>query len=140
MADKALVLEICALDRAPLRVDVSEVGVPGTLGLFVVLPGHAPLLSTLEIGILTARFLDGREHFFAINGGFCQVKDDHVLVLAQTVEMDTEIDIARAHAARQRAEARLKEVAAAEAGAVDVARAEAALKRALVRLRAAGQG
>jgi len=135
MADKAsLTLEISALDRAPLRLDVSEVSLPGAMGLFVVLPGHAPLLSTLEVGVLVAKFVDGEEHSFAVNGGFCEVLNDQVLVLAQTVEMDAEIDVARAEAARERAEARLKEPAG---GDTDVARAEAALKRALIRLQVA---
>ncbi len=135
MADNALILEISALDRAPLRLDVKEVGLPGTMGLFVVLPGHAPLLSTLEIGVLTAKFLDGTEHMFAINGGFCQVLNDNVEVLAQSVEMDVEIDVARAQAAKERAEARLREAE----GSLDVARAEAALKRAIARITAAGK-
>ena len=133
MPEKSLVLEICALDRAPLRLDATEVGVPGVMGLFVVLPGHAPLLSTLEVGVLNAKFVDGTQHAFAINGGFCEVLNDRVLILAQTVEMDIEIDLARAQAARDRAELRLRE----PEGTIDVARADAALKRAIARIRAA---
>lgn len=138
MADqdrKTLVLEICTLDRAPARLDVTEVTAPGVMGIFVVLPGHAPLLSILEIGPLTALRPDGGKVLFAVNGGFAQVLDDHVLVLAKTAESESDIDVERAERARNRAEERIKK----PSESIDIARAEIALKRALTRLSVAGK-
>ena len=138
MADQdkhTLAVEICALDRAPVKLDAAEVTVPGALGLFVVLPGHAPLLSNIEIGELIVVQAGGRRSSFAVNSGVAQVLNNRVLVLTQTVEMDAEIDVARAHAARQRAEQRIKK----QDPDIDVARAEAALRRALTRIKVAGK-
>jgi F-type H+-transporting ATPase subunit epsilon len=124
-----LSLEICALDRAPIRLQATEVSVPGVMGVFVVLPGHAPLLSIIEIGELAATLPGGEQRHCAVNTGFAQVLDNHVLVLSQTVELDEEIDVDRAAAARERAEQRLQ----ARDASIDIARAEAALRRALTR-------
>ncbi len=138
MADqdrKTLALEICALGRAPVKLDVTDVTAPGVMGIFVVLPGHAPLLSNLEIGPLTAVMPDGGKASFALNGGFAQVLDDHVLILSKTAESDSDIDVERAERALQRAEERLKK----PSESLDVARAEAAIKRALARLTVAGK-
>ena len=138
MADqdrKTLVLEVCALDRAPSRLDVIEVTVPGVMGIFIVLPGHAPLLSILDIGPLTAVLPDGGKASFALHGGFAQVLDDRVLILSKTFEGETEIDAERAERALRRAEQRLK----TPIESIDVARAEVALKRALTRLHVAGR-
>ena len=137
MADqdrKTLALEVCALDRAPAQLDVTEVTVPGVMGIFVVLPGHAPLLSNLEIGSLTAILADGTKAAFAINGGVAQVLEDHVLILSKTAESEDEIDVERAERALSRAEERLKK----PSESIDIARAEVALKRALTRLNVAG--
>lgn len=130
---KTLDLEICTIDRVPVRLEAKEVSAPGTLGVFVVLPGHAPLLSTLDIGVLKAWLTDGRQCCFAINGGFAQVLDNRVLILTQTAEAHTEIDVPRAEAARERAEKRLR----GGDKSMDFARAEVALKRSLARIRAA---
>lgn len=134
MAD-SLKLEICALDRAPLCFDVNEVSVPGIQGLFVVLPGHAPLLSTIELGVMQAVLSSGEQRSFAVNGGFAQVLENKVLVLSQTAEADSEIDVERAEAARDRAKKRIDR----QADDVDVHRAEISLKRALIRLQASGR-
>jgi len=132
---ETLNLEICALDRSPLRCDAAEVSVPGTQGLFVVLPGHAPLLSTIELGVMQAVLPNGEKRSFAVSGGFVQVLDNKVLVLSQTAEAGDEIDIERAEAARDRAKKRLEH----PNENTDVHRAEIALKRALNRLYAAGR-
>jgi len=132
---KTLALEVCALDRAPARLDVAEVTVPGVQGIFVVLPGHASLLSNLDIGPLIAVLPDGSNVSFALNGGFAEVRDDRVLILSKTVEAHTDIDADRAERALQRAEERLKK----QSDSIDVARAEVALKRALTRLHVIGR-
>jgi F-type H+-transporting ATPase subunit epsilon len=108
---------------------------PGVEGYFGVLPGHAPFLTTLGVGELTYR--TGRDEFhLAVAGGFCEVRNDKVIVLADTAERPDEIDRERAERARQRAEQRL---AGRSADEIDYARAQAALARALSRLQVAGR-
>jgi F-type H+-transporting ATPase subunit epsilon len=110
--------------------------VPGSEGYFGVLPGHAPLLATLGIGELTYRI--GRdERHVAIAGGFAEVRNDKVIVLADSAERPQDIDRARAERARDRAEQRLAGRAQDE---IDYARAGAALARALTRIQVAGRG
>lgn len=135
MAENVLNLEICALDRAPLHYEANEVTVPGTQGLFVVLPGHAPLIAMIDLGVIQATLATGEQRAVAVNGGFAQVFENKVLILSQTAEADTEIDIDRAEAARERARKRIER----PAENIDVQRAEVALHRALVRLQAAGK-
>ena len=112
--------------------DVSAViawGVEGQLG---ILPHHAPLMTILLPGDLVFR-KGGREESLTISGGFLEVRPDKVVVLADACERAEEIDIARAEAAKQRAQEALKEAKSA----VDAAAAEASLRRSLARLRAA---
>jgi F-type H+-transporting ATPase subunit epsilon len=125
-------LEICAIGRPPYTLEVEQVGLPGVNGYFIVLPGHAPLVSTLEVGVLKTQSAKGGERHFAINGGVVRVLEDKVMVLTRTAEADMDIDRARAEAARKRGEDRLK----SQRDKIDVARAEAALRRAMIRLQA----
>ncbi|HEY7365421.1 MAG TPA: F0F1 ATP synthase subunit epsilon [Methylomirabilota bacterium] len=134
MAD-GLTLEIATPTRLVVSDSVDEVVVPGQEGYFGVLPGHAPFLSTLGIGELTYR--KGREEFhLAVAGGFCEVRNDKVIVLADTAERPEDIDRDRAERARQRAEQRLAGRIPEE---IDYTRAAAALARALTRLHVAGR-
>lgn len=107
---------------------------PGTEGSFGVLAHHAPLLTSLKVGQIT--FLDdkGKACSMATSGGFVEVGSNQVTVLAETAEFAEGIDVARAQAARSRAQERLEKK---EEG-VDMARAQAALARALNRLRVRG--
>jgi F-type H+-transporting ATPase subunit epsilon len=130
-----LKIEICAPERRPAACDATEVILPGSEGVFTVLPGHTPLLATLGTGVMTVFGVDRQEQFYALNGGFAEVNQDHVVVLTDTAESEHEIDVARAEAARDRAERRLKQ----REEAIDMARAEAALQRALARLAAKRQ-
>lgn len=132
-----LSLEISALDREPVRLEVADVALPGMEGVFVVLPGHAPMVATLAIGVLTTTLRSGIRHSFAISGGLVHIIQNRVLVLTQTAEMDTEIDLERAEEARRWAE---QEIAKAQ-GTSEVGVVEIALKRAISRIRARqGQG
>jgi|SRR5690242_950459 F-type H+-transporting ATPase subunit epsilon len=134
MADR-LTLEIATPARLVVGEQVDEVVVPGIEGYFGVLPGHAALLSTLGIGELTYRI--GRdERRVAVSGGFCEVRNDKVIVLADTAELPEDIDRARAERARDRAEQRLSGRAQEE---IDYMRASASLARALTRLQVAGR-
>ena len=134
MADQ-LTLELATPTRLVITAQVDEVVAPGSEGYFGVLPGHAPFLATLGVGELTYRI--GREEYHvAVSGGFAEVRNDKVIVLADTAETPAEIDRARAERARDRAEARLGGRSQEE---VDYARATAALARALSRLQIAGR-
>jgi F-type H+-transporting ATPase subunit epsilon len=130
-----LTLELATPTRMVVTAQVDEVVVPGSEGYFGVLPGHAPFLATLGIGELTYRV--GREEYHvAVSGGFAEVRNDKVIILADTAETPAEIDRARAERARDRAEGRLAGRSQEE---VDYARATAALARALSRLQVAGR-
>jgi F-type H+-transporting ATPase subunit epsilon len=131
-----LTLELATPTRLVVTTEVDEVVVPGSQGYFGVLPGHAPLLATLGIGEVTYRI--GRdEHHVAVSGGFAEVRNDKVIILADSAETPADIDRARAERARDRAEARLSGRNQEE---IDYARAAAALARALTRLQVAGRG
>jgi F-type H+-transporting ATPase subunit epsilon len=112
--------------------EVDELIVPGIVGELGVLPLHAPLLTMIQPGVL--RIVKGGEEVaIAITGGFIEVRQNRVTILADAAERGEEVDVARAEAARRRAEERL----AARASTEDLLRVEAALKRALMRLKAA---
>lgn len=134
-----LALEIVTPDRALLREEVDEVVVPGSEGEFGVLPGHAPLLSTLKIGELW--FRQGQErHYLAIAFGFVEVLPDRVTVLAQVGERAQEIDVQRAERAKQRAEQRLAQAQPRlTAVDLDIERARIALMKSLLRLQVASR-
>jgi F-type H+-transporting ATPase subunit epsilon len=130
----ALDLEVATPNRLVVAETVDEVVIPGSQGYFGVLPGHAPLLATLGIGELSYR--QGTSVFhLALTGGFAEVRNDKVIVLAEQAERPDEIDRDRAQKAKERAEHRLS---GREGGDIDFARAQAALMRALVRLQVAG--
>lgn len=132
MADR-LTLEITTPMRLVVAETVDEVVAPGIEGYFGVLPGHAPFLTTLGVGVVTYRI--GREESqLAIAGGFAEVRNDKVIILADSAERPEEIDRARAERARERAERRLSGRTPDD---VDYARAQAALMRALVRIQVA---
>ena len=135
MAER-LTLELATPSRLVVSAEVDEVVAPGSLGYFGVLPGHAPLLATLGIGEVTYRI--GREEYHvAVSGGFAEVRNDKVIILADAAETPADIDRARAERARDRAEARL---AGRGQDEVDYARAAAALARAQTRLQVASRG
>jgi len=130
--DRTLLLRVVTPNRQVVREDVEEIQVPGKEGYLGILPGHAPLLSELKVGEMTYR--QGREvRRLAVGGGFLEVLPEQVTVLAETAERPEDIDIARAQAARERAERRLK----SPDPDVDINRATVALERALIRLQIA---
>ena len=113
---------------------VDEVIVPGIQGELTVLPQHAPLLTMIKPGILS--LIKGNEETdVAITGGFLEVKDDRVTILADAAERAEEIDTVRAEEARRRAERELEE----REDTAELVAAAAALQRSLLRLRAAGR-
>jgi len=130
----ALTLEVATPTRLVVAETVDEVVVPGSEGYFGVLPGHAPLLATLGIGELMYR-KDTAQYHLALTGGFAEVRNDKVIVLAENAERPDEIDRERAQRAKERAERLLN----GREPEVDYARAQAALERALIRLQVAGR-
>jgi F-type H+-transporting ATPase subunit epsilon len=127
-----LQLQIVSADRSLINEVVDEVEIPGADGYFGVLPGHTPLLAVLGVGDLSYR--QGQEtHHLAIAFGFAEVQPEGVTILAQVAETAEEIDVARAEAAKRRAEERMLTPAAE----MDFERARVALMKALIRLQVA---
>ena len=100
-------LEIVTPERLVYADDVDAVAVPGVEGELGVLPHHAPLITTLGLGELRIRKGGGEEHF-AIIGGFLQVRPDKLVVMAETADLASEIDLERAQEARREAERALE--------------------------------
>ena len=130
-----LKLEIVTPDRKVLSEDVDYVGAPGILGEFGVLPKHVPFLSALGVGNLHYK-QDGKAFYVFVAGGFAEVSNDQVTILAEVAEMATEIDIERA----QKAMARAEERTAKAKEKVDNARNQAALRRAIARISCQASG
>jgi F-type H+-transporting ATPase subunit epsilon len=128
-----LLLEIVTPERLAYSDTVDAVNLPGIEGELGVLPHHAPLVSMLGVGELRIR-KGGTEESFAIAGGFLQVRPDRVVVMAETADMASEIDLEKAQEARREAE-RTLEGAATDAD--DLAAARAQLQQALLRIRVA---
>jgi F-type H+-transporting ATPase subunit epsilon len=126
-------LEIVTPERLAYSDEVDMVLVPGIDGELGILPHHTPLASLLGVGELKIR-KGGDEETFAIAGGFLQVRPDKVVVMAETAEIGTEIDLERAQRARDEA-AKALESGYVEGADLSAARAE--LQRALVRIRVA---
>lgn len=123
-------LDIVTAERVVFSGDVNEVVAPGIEGQLGILPHHAPLMTILQAGELVAK-REGQDEIMAISGGFLEVRPDRVIILADAAERAEEIDMARAEAAKKRAEERLRD---RKAIGLDEAAAEAALKRAITRL------
>ena len=128
-----LAVEIVTPSRLLAQAQVDELNVPGDLGYLGILPGHTALLTRLGQGELMYRQGEQR-HYLALFGGYMEVRDDQVTVLADMVEHAREIDRPRAEAARDRAEQRLRDLHGHD---IDFERARAALMRAMVRLQVA---
>jgi F-type H+-transporting ATPase subunit epsilon len=134
MSIETIQLVIVTPQRQLLRESVAEVQLPGANGYLGVLPGHAPLMTELGIGELSYPDAAGKEPVhLAIIRGFAEVLPDRVTVLAETAELAHEIDLARADAARARAEKRL----ASGDTNIDWDRASVSLQRALIRIQVA---
>ncbi len=129
MAEKIL-LEIVTPERKVLSEMVDIVVAPGELGEFGVLPGHIPFLCKLKVGELRYRVGATSRHI-AIMGGYAEVLNNQVTILAAAAEAAIEIDVIRARTARERAERRIADTR----DKFEFARAQAALQRAIARLR-----
>jgi len=131
MSENTQRLEIVTPQKKVFSEDVKFLVAPGTDGELGILPEHTPLITSLNIGVLRIQ-QEGKNIKVVVSGGFMEVRNSKVTVLATSAERAEGIDVARAEAAKQRAEQRL----AAKSSDLDVLRAELALKRAITRLKA----
>jgi F-type H+-transporting ATPase subunit epsilon len=131
-----LQLEVVTPERRVLAEPVDMVTVPGFGGELGILPGHTPLISRLQTGVL-AYVQGGHTLQLHISGGFVEVNDDHVSVLAEIAERPEEIDAARARLARERLEKSLSGWTGLEE---DFEKARVKLERSMVRLQLASSG
>jgi len=129
-----LQLQIVSADRALVNETVDEVQIPGANGYLGVLPGHTPLLTTLQVGQLWYR-QGAEKHYLSIAFGFAEVQADRVTILAQIAERADEIDVTRAETAKKRAEERLTKPTVD----IDFERARIALLKSLIRLQVASR-
>jgi F-type H+-transporting ATPase subunit epsilon len=126
-------LKIVTPERTVVEEEVEAVYGNTVDGMVGILKGHVPLVTPLEIGVMSYQ-QNGQKKPLAIMGGLMSTDGESVTVLSDAAELSTEIDAVRAQHAKDRAEARLRQ----QAENVDVARAQEALARALVRLRVTG--
>jgi F-type H+-transporting ATPase subunit epsilon len=123
--------EIVSEDKMVFQGDADIVVLPGADGEMGILPHHAPLLTTLKLGVITVR-AQGKEEHFTVSGGVAEVQPDLVTILAAAAENIDEIDVTRAEAARKRAEEVLAKGLPPDTDAYLAM--EAALKRSNLRL------
>ena len=125
-------LEIVTPVKLMVKDAAEEAQIPGLSGYLGILPGHAPLITELAVGVITYK-ASGVTHTLSVAWGFMEVLQDKVTILAETAERAKEIDVERAQKSKDRAEQRLK----SNDPKVDYTRAEDALQRAETRLNVA---
>ncbi|MEZ4598579.1 MAG: F0F1 ATP synthase subunit epsilon [Syntrophotaleaceae bacterium] len=130
-----LKLELITPVKKVLSEEVDEIVAPGSLGQFGVLPGHTPMLTTLQVGEMSYRQGEQR-HYVAVNWGYVEIENDLVVILVETAEAGDEIDLERARRAMSRAEKALSELSPEDK---DFRVRQAALERALVRIQVASR-
>jgi len=133
-SSRSFSLDIITPDKKAFSGEVNYIKAPGIEGYLGILTNHAPLLSALKIGELEV-LTGNQRQFYAISGGFMEVLQNQVRVLAETAEQADEIDLERAVTSKERAENRL----ASEVKKTDIDRAHIALYRAINRIKIAGK-
>jgi F-type H+-transporting ATPase subunit epsilon len=128
--------EIVSQDRLVFEGDADIVILPGSLGEMGILPGHAPLLSTLDLGVIRVKSGE-EEEVFTVTGGFVEVQPDIITIMADAAENVEEIDVQRAEEAMERARKLLEEERPADPDAY--LRIQAALQRSSLRLKTVEQ-
>ena len=111
--------------------DTESVKIPGTLGSFEVRRNHASMVSLMNIGVARINSSESKELYFAISGGFTEIHDNTVIIMAEAAEQQDKIDVERAKRAKEKAEEEL------EKGPTDLTmrEAEMKLKRAINRIK-----
>ncbi len=128
-------LEVVTPEKYVVDEEVEIAVAPGVLGEFGVLIGHTSFLTTLKTGSVRYTDANGKERFVFVSGGFAEALPDKVTVLAESAERRSDIDVARAKAAQQRAQDRLDQEKTED---IDFVRAQVALERAINRIKLAG--
>ena len=123
-------LEIITPSKVTFSGGAKSITIPGTLGSFQVLFNHTPIMSTFEIGLVKVNIDDNNTRYFATGGGTVEVIKNNVLVLADSFEEVTSIDVERAGKALERAKKRIEE----KSQGTNLDRAQSALKRAINRI------
>lgn len=131
MAD-TLSVKLITPTRKLYEAEAVNIIAPGANGEFGILPGHDPWMVALGMGPLVIHTPQGDTERFFTNGGFCQIDEDNVVILAEVCESALDIDTQRAEAAKTRAEERI--IIAPKDDSINLMRAEVALRRALYRL------
>jgi len=131
-----LQLEVITPERRVLAEAVTMVTVPGLGGELGILPGHTALISQLQTGVLSY-VQEGKTFQLHVSGGFVEVRDDNVSVLAEIAERPEEIDAARARLTREHVE---KELGSWSGTEEDFEKSRAKLERSMVRLKLASGG
>ncbi|PIE81077.1 MAG: ATP synthase F1 subunit epsilon [Candidatus Delongbacteria bacterium] len=127
---KKLKVEILSPTGKIFSGEADHLRAPGSLGNFGVLPNHAPLFSSLDIGVIIVEN-SGQKEFFATSGGYCEVKDNKISILAESSESKGSIDLERAESSKSRAEKRL----ASKDKDIDFDRAKLSLLKAINRIK-----
>ena len=133
MGEEGFTLDIVTLKKVALSEAIKSVNAPGTEGYFSILVNHTPFVSSLKAGIIKVTRENEETSTFSMSGGFLMTDGKKVILLADAVERPEEIDVARAQAAKERAEKRLAE----RIPEINIDRARLALLRALNRLKVA---
>ena len=132
-------LSIVTPEKVYCEAEINSLVVPGTEGYLGILSHHAPLISSLKPGKIEYKDSENKEIVLAVSGGFIEVSDNKVTILADAVETTDEIDIKRAQAACDRAKDRIGKKSSEADTDINIDRARVALLRALNRLRVAGR-
>ena len=133
MSEKKLTLKVITPTRILLETQCDAIYSTSVDGEFGVLVGHLPMTTTLGVGY-TKYIIDGKENYLTTLGGIFQIENDNVIILSDTAELGEEIDVAKANAEKQRAEALLAEHTKDEA---NMTAAQVSLAKALARLKVA---
>lgn len=133
MAENTFMLEIVTPEQILFKDEVQFLVAPAVEGELGVLRNHAPLISSLKVGVLRYKDERGVQKRMAISGGFVEVIDNVARILAETAERGEEIDVLRARSSKERAEKRLSQ----RDDNINFTRAQMSLQRAIARLKAA---
>ncbi len=132
---KTIEVSVVTPDGTVYEGQVEMVSAKAQSGELGILPGHVPLVAPLDIGAVRLK-KDNAVQLVAVSGGFIEVRPDKVTILAEAAELPENIDVARARAAKERAEKRLSQ---AKQDEIDFKRAQYALRRALNRIEVSGK-
>lgn len=124
-----LILDVAVPERRLAQESVDEVQAPAADGSMGILPGHAPLMTQLGIGVLSFK-KGGQTRYIALHGGLMEVLPDHVRILADRAEWAEEVDVQRAQQGRQR----MTDMLQRHTMEIDVEEAQDAIRRAQARL------